>query len=277
MTANRGGREMAVRDETQQPVVTYLLDQGVALIKFNRPHRRNAWTPELENDYFDLLERAAADPEVRVIVVAGEGGSFCPGADFDVLQSDDPANSRLGHRGDDFPTMVPKPIVSAIEGACAGIGLTMSLATDIRFVAKDAKLTTAFSHIGLVAEHGSSWFLPRIVGFARAMELLLSSRVFSGEEAAAMGLAHRAVENGETLQVALDYARNLAARASPTAMAAIKEQLYRDVMIDLDQAIGNSLPMIARSLRHEDFRNAVVAIQRRQSVEHGPLGETRFV
>src|SRR5438876_415142 len=163
-------------------VVQMTVGDGVALLTLNRPQRLNAWTDEMEHAYFGLLDRCAASEQVRVIVVTGAGRGFCAGADMQHLQELSDGGSDERHRTQvrrpqTFPLSVPKPIVAAINGACAGIGLVQALMCDIRFAAQGAKLTTAFSRRGLVAEHGISCILPRLVGPARALDLLLSGRV----------------------------------------------------------------------------------------------------
>src|SRR4029077_6148550 len=171
--------------------------EGVALLTLNRPQRLNAWTDEMEHLYFALLDECAASEQVRVIVLTGAGRGFCAGADMQQLQDLSGGTldeeRRKARRPQSFPLSVPKPIIAAINGACAGIGLVQALMCDIRFGADGAKLTTAFARRGLVAEHGISWILPRLIGPARALDLLLSGRVVYAEEAAALGLLNRVV------------------------------------------------------------------------------------
>src|SRR5947207_9183914 len=216
--------------DVKTDVVLYEVRDRIATLTLNRSDRLNAWTGGLARRYYSLLEDAAADPEVRVIVVTGAGRGWCAGADMDSLQgggdSDDPGAVGLD-RPIWFPTTIPKPIIAAINGACAGIGLCAALMCDLRFAAAAAKFTAAFVRRGLVAEHGSSWMLPRLIGHARALDLLYSGRVFLAEEALALGLVNRVVAPDALLDVVVDYARDLAANCSPTAMAAIKHQVYR--------------------------------------------------
>lgn len=170
-------------------------DGGVRILTFNRPERLNAWTAEMGRRYFDLLEEADRDPSVRAIVVTGAGKGFCAGADFadlTAIQSGEYADEQ-DPRPNTFPTTLRTPVVAAVNGACAGLGMVHALVCDVVVTADDAKWTTAFSRRGLVAEYGLGWILPRLAGQARAMDLLLSGRVFTGAEACAMGLAVRAV------------------------------------------------------------------------------------
>src|SRR6266513_116805 len=170
--------------DTKTEVVLYDVSDGIATLTLNRPDRLNAWTGSLARRYYGLLEQAAADDDVRVIVVTGAGRGWCAGADTDTLQGNAEADdSDAGlDRPIWFPTTVPKPIIAAVNGACAGIGLCAALMCDLRFAAEGAKFTTAFVRRGLIAEHGSSWMLPRLVGPARALDLLLSGRVVLADE-----------------------------------------------------------------------------------------------
>src|SRR5882762_9627808 len=218
-------------------------DRGVALLTLNRPQRLNAWTTEMEHAYFGLLDECAASEEVRVIVVTGAGRGFCAGADMQGLQelSDGNASRERGgeaRRPQTLPLSVPKPIIAAINGPCAGIGLVQALMCDIRFAAVGAKLTTAFARRGLVAEHGISWLLPRLVGPARALDLLLSARVILGAEAAQLGLVNRALPSKGLLEGALAYAHDLAANCSPASMATMKRQIYADLERGLVDALA---------------------------------------
>ena len=173
-------------------VVLIEVSEGVAQLTLNRPDRLNAWTAEMGRAYFDLLDECAAREDVRVIVVTGAGRGFCAGADMKDLESIgsgdlDGARADLDERPQTYALTIPKPVIAAINGPCAGLGLVHALMCDLRFAAQGAKLTTAFARRGLVAEHGISWVLPRLVGPARALDLLLSGRIVLAEEAARAG------------------------------------------------------------------------------------------
>jgi enoyl-CoA hydratase/carnithine racemase len=239
-------------------------DDGVALLTLNRPDRLNAWTYEMQLTLFDLLQRCADDDNVRVIVVTGAGRGFCPGADMNdlsALSSNDDAvdarASRTDTRPITFAMSIPKPVIAAINGACAGLGLAFALTCDIRFCAENAKLTTAFSRRGLIAEHGTSWILPRLVGPARALDLLISGRVFRGSEAAELGLVNRAVEDELVLDFALEYARDVAANVSPASMATIKRQVYEALSRPLADALEHANLLMLESFSKPDFAEGV--------------------
>jgi enoyl-CoA hydratase/carnithine racemase len=257
-------------------VVLKDVQDGVALLTLNRPERLNAWTQELERDYFAALGECAASQQVRVVVVTGAGRGFCAGADMQELQT-------LGEEGvseeqrngartaQTYPLTVPKPIIAAINGPCAGIGLVQALMCDIRFVAEDAKLTTAFARRGLVAEHGISWILPRLVGPARALDLLLSGRVVLGHEAAAMGLANAAMPGDQVLERTLAYAHDLAVNCSPASMATMKRQVYADLARAVPDALDEADRLMLQSFTAPDFAEGVTSFLERREPHFAPL------
>lgn len=259
-------------------VVLKTVEEGVALITLNRPERLNAWTAEMGHAYFDALEECDASTQVRAIVVTGAGRGFCAGADMQELKAlgdgDLEAVSVVpDDRPQTFPLSISKPIVAAVNGACAGLGLVHALMCDIRFAAADAKLTTAFSRRGLVAEHGISWMLPRLVGPARALDLLLSGRVVLGEEAATLGLVNRAVEPEKLLEQTLAYARELAVNSSPASMATMKRQVYADLTRELPDALQEANRLMGESFTAPDFVEGVASFMERREPRFAPLGD----
>jgi len=253
-------------------VVLYRVEDGVAVVTLNRPDRLNAWTPQMEVAYFEALDAAAVDETVRVIVVTGAGRGFCAGADMDALRGVGKGSTWEGSgRPTTHALTIPKPIIAAVNGACAGLGFVHALMCDLRFAAAGAKFTTAFVRRGLIAEHGCSWVLPRLVGHARALDILLSGRVFLAEEALSLGLVNRVVA-GESLMVeTLTYARDLATNCSPAAMATIKSQVYRHWDDELAPSLAESNALMARSLREPDFREGVASFVERRTPQFRPL------
>jgi enoyl-CoA hydratase/carnithine racemase len=250
-------------------VVQMQLDAGVALLTLNRPERLNAWTAEMEHAYFALLEQCAHDEAVRVIVVTGAGRGFCAGADMQALQAigEDGVEEGIetrARRAQSFPLSIPKPIIAAVNGACAGIGLVQALMCDMRFAAAGAKLTTAFARRGLVAEHGISWVLPRLVGPARALDLLLSGRVILAEEAYELGLVNRVLAPELLLDATLDYARELVVNCSPASMATIKRQVYADLQEQLPDALAEADRLMLESFTAPDFVEGVTSFVERR-------------
>lgn len=252
-------------------------EPGIALITLNRPERLNAWNGPLATRYFELLDQAAADPAVKVIVVTGAGRGFCAGADMDTLQDigassgSGGAESAAGGRPQYHTTLIPKPVIAAVNGACAGIGMVQALMCDIRFAAAGAKFTTAFARRGLIAEYGMSWVLPRLVGQARALDLLFSGRVILAEEAAQMGLVNEVVAPEFLLDRALEYAAELATLSSPTSMAVMKRQVYADWDRTLVGATDDAVELMKASLRREDFKEGVASFLQKRNPAFAPV------
>ncbi|WP_432841529.1 enoyl-CoA hydratase-related protein [Dactylosporangium sp. CA-092794] len=257
-----------------ESLVLYEVRDGAALITFNRPGQRNGWTPPLQVAYYEALRRAAADDAVGAIVVTGAGRSFCPGADTEYLKQIEAAGQTAAHADPMiFPLRIPKLTVAAINGGCAGIGLVHALVCDVRFVATTAKLTTAFARRGLAAEHGISWLLPRVVGGARAADLLLSGRVITAAEAVTLGLATAAVEPEALLAHALGYAQDVAANCSPASIAAIKAQLLSDATRDVEAAYAAAAGLMRQAVQGPDFAEGVASFLQRRPPAFPPLGK----
>jgi enoyl-CoA hydratase/carnithine racemase len=244
------------------------LEDGVLTLTLNRPERNNAFTIPMEHAYYDSLEEAGRDESVRVIVVTGAGKAFCPGLDVQVLAAGIEAGkleTEKPRRPPSYPLSIPKPIIAAINGAAAGIGLTMALMCDVRFAVRGAKLTTAWSRRGLVGEHGMTWMIPRLIGYSRGIELMLSGRTFLTDEAFDLGLVHRLTEPGEVLTAALEYARDLATNVSPASMAFIKWQAYRDLQrLDYEGGLETSTQLIDEMNTYPDPREGVRSFSERR-------------
>lgn len=239
---------------------------GVRLLTLNRPERHNAYTLELEAAYFARLAEAAADPRVRAVVVTGAGRSFCPGLDSQALEEVSAEGTKpVRDRTLLFALQVPKPIVCAVNGACAGLGLVLALTCDVRFAARGAKITTAFARRGLPAEGAVSWLLTRLVGHGVALDLLLSGRVIVAEEAHTLGVVNFLAEPDEVLDAALAYASDMARHCSPVAMAAAKRQVY----LDLERASSDAQEAAfeeATALRtHPDLAEGVRSFKAREA------------
>lgn len=255
----------------------YEVRDRVATITLHRPARLNAWTGRMHSEYRWLLARASTDDEVRVIVVTGAGRGFCAGADaraleghvergaYDAGLGDDVAMPGYGVRPEfdaDFAYHfgVPKPIVAAVNGPAAGVGLVLACYCDLRFAALGAKLTTSHGRLGLPAEYGLSWLLPRLIGVTRAADLLLSSRVVLAEEAEAMGLVNRALPPDELLPYTYEYAGRVAREIAPSSLASTKLQLYRDLHTDAASSVEDAGRRLAEMMRAPDFAEGVAAL-----------------
>ncbi|MER5425909.1 enoyl-CoA hydratase [Streptosporangium roseum] len=249
------------------------VEQGVLTLTFNRPERLNAWTDTMGRRYFDQLAEAEKDPEVRVIVVTGAGRGFCAGADFQTLNAiqDGSYEGEPDRRPTTFPATIGKPVIAAVNGACAGLGMVHALVCDLVFTADEAKWTTAFARRGLIAEYGLSWILPRLIGQARAMDLLLSGRTFTGAEACELGLVNRSVPGENLLEEVQAYARELATHSSPASMAVIKRQIWGDWNRTLEASESAAVRLMAESFRRPDFAEGVASFVERRAPGFPPL------
>ncbi|KAB7739983.1 enoyl-CoA hydratase [Parvibaculum sedimenti] len=262
--------------------LTYEVKGRVALLTLDRPDKLNAWTAAMEKSLKQALAAAVADDNVRVIVVTGAGRGFCAGADMGLLQSIKADNweerelaqaareeevdfaSGLGpdvspHYGGRFGYLmqVKKPIIAAINGPAAGLGLVVALYADMRFAGSDAKFTTAFAQRGLIAEHGISWLLPRLVGPAHALDLLLSARKVTADEAERMGLVNKVFEQVNFMGAVMDYARALAETVSPRSMGVMKAQVWKSLFQDFNEALAVGDSEMQKSFATADFKEGV--------------------
>jgi enoyl-CoA hydratase/carnithine racemase len=250
---------------------------GVTVLTLNRPHRRNAWTIPLQRAYYGLLQECVDDPSVRAVVLTGAGTSFCPGADSDELRvytetgEFNPEAATI-RQPDWFPVTVPKPMIAAINGACAGFGLVQAMMCDVRFAVPGARMTTAFARRGLPALHASSYLLPRLIGMSRATELLVSGRTFTTDEAAVFGLVHQLVPAEELLDRALAYAGDLAANCSPRSMSTIKGQLRDSYAHGFLETVEEAERLEHAALSSADFQEGVGSFVERRAPSFAPLG-----
>ena len=262
-------------------VTRYEVRDRVATVTLHRPDRLNAWTGRMHAEYRALLDRAGSDPAVRVIVVTGSGRGFCAGADaraleghvergsYDAGLGDDVAMPGYGVRPEfdaDFAYQfgIPKPIIAAVNGPAAGVGLVLACYCDLRFAARGAKLTTSHGRLGLPAEYGLSWLLPRLIGVTRAADLLLSSRVVLAEEAEQLGLVNRALPPDELLPHTYAYAGQLATEVAPSSLAVTKLQLYRDLHGDVATSVNDAASRMGEMMRGADFAEGVAALSEKR-------------
>lgn len=229
--------------------VLYEVCDGVATITLNRPEAMNAWTPQLSDELSLAMGAADADDEVRAVVLTGAGKAFCAGADLSAGESGFLAGGASAQEGPRLmPYKVRKPVIAAINGHAVGVGITYPMLCDIRIVSETAKIQYAMVRRGIVPELGSHVLLPRIIGFSRAADLMLTGRLIMGTEAAQMGLASRAVPADEVLNVALEMARDIAINVAPVSAALAKQLMWDGINTSLDQMIateGKLLPILA--------------------------------
>ena len=254
----------------------YEQDGAIAVIALNRPQRMNAWTGRMHAEYRWCLARAEADPTVRAIVITGRGRGFCVGGDAEALAGHvhkggyDPGTpAELDRPGysiqPEFDASfayhfgLSKPVLAAMNGPAAGVGLALACFADLRFAAAGAKFTTAHGKLNLPAEYGLSWLLPRMIGLTRANELLLSSRAFLAEEALAMGLVNAVWPADEVLDRTLDYARDLLRRVAPSSLRQTRWQIYRDLHRDVAASVEDSEALLRQMMREPDYAEGVAA------------------
>lgn len=267
---------------SQYEDLIYEVKGRVGVITLNRPDRLNAWTAAMEKSIKQALAAAAQDDAVRVIVITGAGRGFCAGADMGLLQQIKPANwedrelaqatreETFDFRNDLGPDVTPhyggrfgylfqirKPIIAAINGPAAGLGLVFALYADMRFAGSDAKFTTAFAQRGLIAEHGISWLLPHLVGPAHSLDLLLSARKFTAAEAERMGLVNKVFEQETFMGAVMDYATVLAETVSPRSMAVMKAQIWKALFQGFNEALEVGDSEMQKSFGTADFKEGV--------------------
>lgn len=265
------------------PTVRVEIDGPVATVTLHRPHRHNAWTGRMHAEYRAAMAAAEADPSVRAVVVTGTPPAFSVGGDSDALAG----HAATGGYDTGLPTEVatpghgvrpefdhdfawqfalPVPVIAAVNGACAGIALSLVCACDLRFGSAPAKFTTAAPKLGLPAEYGLSWTLPRLVGVTRAADLLLSGRTVTIAETAAWGLWNEVLDDGEAcLARAHEYARTLAAEAGPNAVASTKRQLYDDLLrADPAASTVESKRLMDLAMGTAEYREGVAALREKR-------------
>ena len=251
--------------------------QGVAIIWLNRPHRMNAWTGRLHTEYRHLLNQANSDRAVRAIIVTGRGKGFCVGGDSQALSGHvdrggyDPGISadiaKPGYGTDEhfdasfaYHFGLDKPVIAAMNGPAAGVGLALACFADLRFAVPAVKFTTAHGKLNLPAEYGLSWMLPKIVGLGRANDLLLTSRVFTSDEALSLGFVNQIFEPAELLDRTVEYTHQLIASVSPNSLRQTRWQIYKDLHRDVASAVIESERLIEDMAKEEDFKEGIAAL-----------------
>ena len=255
----------------------------VATVWLHRPHRHNAWTGRMHAEYRWILAQLEADPDVRAVVVTGTPPAFCVGGDSQALADHaerggydpglpaEPARPGHGVRPELDHDMAWQyglrlPVIAAVNGACAGIGLALALFCDLRFASAPAKLTTASPRLGLPAEYGTSWVLPRLVGVTRAADLLLSGRVVTPAETETWGLWNAVLADGDATLAAAQACAAQIALVSPASVATTKRQLYDDLLShDVGASVERSKTLLDQMMRGADYREGVAALRDKRS------------
>jgi len=266
--------------------ITYEVDGPSAIITMNRPEQLNAWTDSMGDEIRQAFHAAEHDDNVVGIIFTGADRAFCSGADLSLLDKivagGRPDGSDTPTPGDDsigedyrqtysYIASIRKPVIAAVHGACVGMAIPIALFCDLRFATPKAFFMTAFAQRGLIAEWGSSWLLPRMIGNANAMDMLLSSRRVYAEEAKQMGLVNRICEQEDLINQAKSYISDLAQNCSPYSMAIIKRQLHQDWMNSLDEAQKKAEGLMLNSFAGENFKEGVAAILEKRAPDFPPL------
>ena len=260
------------------------LDGGVLTITLNRPERLNAWTGIMQTEVEAAIRAGGAADAVRCIVITGAGRGFCAGADMNNLQTiqasggeqyqakiPDLKPKAISPLEQTFPGRFghmfacPKPIIAAINGPCAGIGLILTLFADLRYAAAEAKFTTAFAQRGLIAEHGIAWQLPRLVGEANALDLLFTARKFDGAEAESLGLVNKALPGDTLMAHVCEVASHLATQVSPRSVAIMKRQIRESYFQSYAESLAVADGEMEASFATHDFKEGIASFVERRA------------
>lgn len=268
----------------QYEQILYDVADGIATVTLNRPEKLNAWTMRMGAEVRHALLSADRDDAVRVVIITGAGKGYCAGADMDMLQGFQGGGSGAAFAGADaslsvdfdesvpaafrgdysYPLGLHKPVIAAVNGVAAGLGLSYMLYYDMRIASDRARLGTIFSRRGLVAEHGTAYLLPRLVGMANACDILFSGRLVSAEQALQMGLVNRVVPHDDLLPTVREIATEMVTQCSPRSLRIMKRQLYGDLFVDLAASMQEADREMIASFTTEDFREGVASfVQRR--------------
>ena len=256
--------------------ILYEKQGAVAVITLNRPETLNALTDLTQAEVRHALNESEKDPDVLGNVITGAGRGFCSGVDMNALGKMSEAGKRLGSsyehlaanpgNPDDDPNFLlgaayflglNKPLIAAINGACAGLGFSWATFCDFRFMDKGARIVTSFAQRGLIAEHGTSWMLPRLIGPANALDLFWTSRKIDAEEAYRIGYANRLSESGEVVKDAVDFLQQINETNAPGSLMYMKRQVYKHLNKELHDAMVESNTWMDESLARGDFKEGV--------------------
>ena len=270
--------------------ILYTVDGGAAIITMNRPETLNALTDLTQAEIRHALNESERNEEILGTVLTGAGRGFCSGVDMNALGKMSEAGRRLGSSHEHLkaspgnPDKDPnydgspsyflglrKPLIAAINGACAGLGFSYATFSDLRFIDRNARLTTSFAQRGLIAEHGTSWMLPRLIGPANALDLFWTSRKFDGEEAFRIGYANKLCEPGQCVQDAVQYLNDLAKSCAPNSIMMMKRQVFRHLNRELGPAMSESVVWMDDSLKADDFKEGVQSFVERRDPNFSPI------
>ena len=248
---------------------------GIATLTLNRPGALNAWNGQMAFEVEHALKALDIDDAIRAVVLTGAGRAFCAGADIsgggDSFGSEKRADSEEPRRNSSFadafwPFMMRKPVIAAINGHAIGVGITLPMTCDVRYVAENAKIQFAFTRRGLLPELGSHAIVPRVIGLSNAADLMLTGRIFKGREAAEIGIATRALPANEVLPAALEHAREYLL-AAPASVAISKRLLWESMGPDVTATMQREAPLFAWTSRQPDGREGIVSFIEKRKPE----------
>jgi enoyl-CoA hydratase/carnithine racemase len=248
----------------------YTVAEGIGTILLNRPHRKNAFTLQMIDEWAGILTSARTDPDVRVIVLTGAGDAFCSGVDLSSMNGERPGPLERKEHLTDHIHRIPyaledldKPVIAAINGVAVGAGMDMALMCDLRIIARSARLSEGYIRVGLVPGDGGCYYLPRLVGQAKALELLLTGDFIDAEEAARLGIANHVVDDDDLPAATARLARKLA-DAPPVAVRTIKRAVYQSARADLRTALDLISSHMAVVTSTQDSAEALAAFREKR-------------
>ncbi|MBA4602225.1 enoyl-CoA hydratase-related protein [Thermoactinomyces mirandus] len=250
-----------------EPAVKLAIKENVGIIRLNRPQVYNAMNNQMSRELIEALEETGKNPEVRAVILTGEGKAFCSGQDLNdrtvVQEQEEPLSLGESVRTRYNPMILAiaemkKPVVAAVNGVAAGAGCSIALACDFRIITPGTRFIEAFARIGLTLDSGSSYFLPRLVGLGKALEIAMTGREVGAEEALQIGLANRIVEADRLQEEAFAFARNLA-KGPTAALGLIRQSVYKGMESTLSEALENEANAQETAGKTRDFREGVQA------------------
>ena len=248
------------------------VEERVAVLTLNRPEARNALSWELKAALVELVPRLGADPSVGCLLLTGAGGAFCAGGDTKTMAREGRPPSpeerkrmlRWEHALPEAIHRLEKPVVAALPGPAAGAGFALALSCDIRIAAESAFVTTAYARLGLSGDYGSSWFLTRLVGTAKARELFFTADRVDARECERLGIVNRVVPDADLAKESFALAARIAA-GPPIALRYMKDNLNRALRDDLRSCLEVEADRMVQSAQTEDYLEAVEAFQGRRA------------
>ncbi|MDA0790065.1 MAG: enoyl-CoA hydratase-related protein [Proteobacteria bacterium] len=275
---------------TEYAEIIYDIDGAVATITMNRPDKLNALTSLTQAEIRHALDASERNTDVIGTVLTGAGRGFCSGVDMNDLGDMSAAGKRIGKSFDGLaadpgnpdrdpnylssPTYflgLRKPLIAAINGACAGLGFSYATFCDMRFMDQGARIVSSFSPRGLIAEHGTSWMLPRLVGPSNALDIFWSSRRIEADEAHRMGWANRVTETGQCAVAAREYLQSIAGTAAPMSLMMMKRQVYKHLNRELGESMNESTVWMDQSLARGDFKEGVASFVEKRPAKFSPI------